>query len=142
MAAQLTELGEAQEWRIESAGVGAIDGQLATPETVQVAAERGVDVRRHRSRVTTGELLENFSLVLVMEQRHKDYLQQEFPQIAERVRLLTEMVDGEGEVWDPVGTGIENYRTMAAQLADLIERGMGRIRELAGNDGTAQILGS
>lgn len=131
MKRMVDQLGEADEWRIESVGVGALDGQPATFESVLVAAEHGVDIGGHLSRAATLERLELFSLVLVMEQRHKDILDGEFPQLSERVRLMTELVGETGDIWDPVGTGIENYRIMADRVQGILERGMGRIMELA-----------
>lgn len=131
MRQQVEQRGEAGDWRIGSAGAAALDGQAATPETVQVAAERGIDLKSHRSRATTRERLEPFPLILVMEQRHKDFLQAEYPDLAGRVRLLTEMVGEATDIWDPVGTGIENYRAMADQVTELIERGQAQINQLA-----------
>lgn len=131
---KVQELGEADGWRIESAGVAALDGQSATPESVRVAAEHGVDLSDHRSRLATRERVAPFSLVLVMEQRHKDALQQAFPDLADRVELLSQMI-GEGtDLADPVGTGIENYRAMADQIHSVLERGYERISTLASRD--------
>ncbi len=131
MKRMVDEREEADDWRIESVGVGALDGQPATFESVLVAAERGVDIGGHLSRAATLERLELFSLVLVMEQRHEDILVSEFPQLSARVRLMTELVGETGDIEDPVGTGIENYRLMADRVEEILETGMSRIRELA-----------
>lgn len=134
MKRMVAQRGEAGEWRIESVGVSALDGQPATLESVLVAAERGVDLGGHQSRAATLERLELFSLMLVMERRHKDALQAEFPHLADRVHLLTEMVGDQSDIWDPVGTGIENYRAMADQVTELIERGQAQISKLASHE--------
>lgn len=131
MKRMVDETGEADDWRIESAGVGALDGQPATFESILVAAEHGVDIGGHLSRAATLERVELFSLVLVMEQRHKDILDDEFPQLSERVRLMTELVGETGDIWDPVGTGIENYRVMADRVKHILEAGFDRLGELA-----------
>jgi protein-tyrosine-phosphatase len=123
--------GEADEWWIESAGVAALDGQPATGHTQEVAAERGMDLSRHRSKPTTHDVVEPFSVLLVMEQRHKDALQEAFPDLAERVLLLSEIVGQDGDIWDPIGTEVGNYRAMADQIQGIIEGGIERIRELA-----------
>jgi protein-tyrosine-phosphatase len=123
--------GEADEWWIESAGVAALDGQPATGHTQEVAAERGMDLSRHRSRAATRDVVEPFSVLLVMEQRHKDALQESFPDLAERVLLLTEIAGQDGDIWDPIGTEIENYQAMADQIQGILEGGIERIRELA-----------
>lgn len=124
--------GEADQWRVDSAGASALEGQLVTPESVQVAAELGADIRGHRSRPVTGDLLEQYSLVLVMERRHQEALRAAFPERADRIYLLSEMVGESSDVWDPVGTGIENYRAMGQQVHTTLENGYERIRALAG----------
>ncbi len=131
MKRKVQELGEAEEWMIESAGVAALDGQGPTPESIQVAAEHGVDISGHRSRLATRERLSPFSLVLVMEQRHQDALLQAFPDLAARVKLLSQMIGESTDLADPVGTGIENYRAMANRIERILQVGLGGIRDRA-----------
>ncbi len=127
----ISERGETAEWRIESAGVGAIEGQLATGNTQLVAAERGMDLSEHRSKPATRATLEPFPLVLVMDEGHRRRLREAAPELAGRVYLLSEMVGQRTDIWDPVGTEIENYRTMADQIDGILRTGFVKIRELA-----------
>jgi protein-tyrosine-phosphatase len=90
-----------------------------------------MDLSRHRSRAATRDVIEPFSALLVMEQRHKDALQEAFPDLAERVLLLTEIVGQDGDIWDPIGTEIGNYRALADQIQGIIEGGIERIHKLA-----------
>lgn len=126
--------GDLDDWLIASAGVAAYPGQEPMPESVQVAAERGADIRRHRSEPITADLLDRFSLVLVMEQRHRQMIEGAFPQAAGKVELLTEVAGEQGDVDDPVGKGIQHYQVMADRVSSLLEGGMERIRELAARD--------
>ena len=123
--------GEAEDWWIESAGVSAFDGEQATSHTQVVAAERELDLSSHRSKFTSRQVIEPFSLVLVMEERHRTMLREAFPELSGRVYLLKEMTDGTGDVHDPIGTDIVNYRAMADEVNGIITAGLGRIRELA-----------
>ncbi|MGH2620948.1 MAG: low molecular weight protein arginine phosphatase [Anaerolineales bacterium] len=127
------ERGETAEWRIESAGVGATEGQPATGNTQLVAAERGMDLSRHHSKPATRATLEPFPLVLVMDEGHRRRLREAAPELADRVYLLSEMVGLSSEVWDPVGGEIENYRAMADQIDGILRTGFDRLRELAGH---------
>jgi protein-tyrosine-phosphatase len=127
----VTRTDEIEQWWIESAGVAALDGQPATGHTQTVAAERGMDLSRHQSRLTTRDIVEPFSMLLVMEQRHKDALQQAYPDLADRVMLLTEIAGKDGDIWDPIGSEIGNYRAMADQIQGILESGMGRIRSFS-----------
>ena len=58
-------------------------------------------------------------------------LQESYPGLAERVFLLKEMTGEQGDVHDPIGTDIVNYRAMASEVKDILERGFDRIGELA-----------
>ncbi len=131
-ARKLVEEGLEGDWRVGSAGTIALPGIPPTPNAQAAVGELGMDISDHRSRRIDAELLAAFDLVLVMERGHKEALQFEFPEAAERVFLLSEMAGAVYDIEDPVGKSIEEYRAMRADLQDLIERGFGRIRELAG----------
>ncbi len=123
--------GEGEEWWIDSAGVSALDGEPATNNTRVVATERGLELSSHRSAQATRQVVEPFSLVLVMEERHRQMMRETYPELADRIYLLKEMGDGTGDVHDPIGTDIVNYRAMADEVNSILMEGLGRIRELA-----------
>jgi protein-tyrosine phosphatase len=123
--------GEVDEWWIDSAGVSAFDGEPATNNTQIVAAERGLDLASHRSKLASRDVVKPFSLVLVMEERHREIMQQEYPELSDRICLLKEMNGGSGNVHDPIGTDIVNYRAMADEVNSILTEGLDRIRELA-----------
>jgi protein-tyrosine-phosphatase len=129
--ALVKERGESAEWWMESAGVGAIEGEPATENTQQVASERGMNLGTHRSKPATWATLEPFSLVLVMEENHRRLLREAAPELAGRVYLLSEMVGQRSDVLDPIGREIEDYRAMADQIDDILRTGLERMRELA-----------
>ena len=79
----------------------------------------------------TTELLENFNLILVMAANHKEALTAEFPHLADRIYLLSEMVDLRRDVEDPIGGPLIEYQFAAREIKDYLERGFERIRELA-----------
>ncbi len=123
--------GEADDWWIDSAGVAAFDGEQATNNTRLVADERGLDLKSHRSKLTSRAVVDPFSLVLVMEERHRLMLREAFPDLSDRIYLLTEMIGGTEDVHDPIGTDIANYRAMADEVNTTLTEGFNRIRELA-----------
>ena len=132
--------GEVDEWWIDSAGVSAFDGEQATNNTQIVAAERGLDLSSHRSKFSSRDVVERFSLVLVMEDRHRTILREAFPELSEQIYLLKEMTGGTDDVHDPIGTDITNYRAMADEVNGILTQGLDRIRELA-NDGEEKASG-
>jgi len=98
-----------------SAGMAAEAGHPATPETVDAARARGIDLRGHRSRPLTPHLLDSADRVLVMEGAQRSRLLEFAADAAGKVDLL----DPSGrDVPDPFGRGPETY----SRVADLIER--------------------
>lgn len=119
------------EWTIESAGTWAAEGAPANQKTQQVMAELGLDIKDHRSRIITRGMLSSFNLILVMEPGHKESLQIEFPEVASRVYLLSEMVGLTFTIMDPVGGDIEEYRATAQEIERIMTDGLEKITSLA-----------
>ena len=128
---RLDRAGLGEGWRVESAGVWANEGAPATAYSRQVLRERGLDLENHRSQPVAAELLAEFDLILVMEDRHRAFIQANYPQAADRVHLLTAMVDQAHNIDDPVWGTEEAYRATEKELDDLLDRGFERIVELA-----------
>lgn len=114
--------------RVESAGTWAEEGLPAASMACQVMAERGLDLSHHRSRRLSGEMIRAFDLILVMEDGHREALRVEFPDIADRLHLLATMAGESFGIPDPFGGTLESYRALANELADLLDRGLPRIR--------------
>lgn len=57
-------------------------------------------------------------------------LQEQNPQLADRIYLLREIANQEGDFDDPVGGSVELYRTAADELERLIEASYDRIQDL------------
>jgi protein-tyrosine-phosphatase len=123
----LVEKGVREEWRVESAGVWAYDGSPATANAQKAMAERGLDLSRHLSQPASSTLLKQFDLTLVMEQEHKKVLQDQNPKLADRIYLMREIVDQEGDFADPVGGSLERYRAAADELERIMKESYERI---------------
>ena len=98
-----------------------------------VAAERGMDLSQHAAQPTASGLLKKFSLILVMEERHKRRLIDLNPDLSERIYRLREMVDQDGDIHDPVGSDIPEYRAMADEVGSILNDGFERIAALSVN---------
>ena len=115
---------------VSSAGTEvAVSGARADPRMVTLAAQRGVDLRRHRSRGLDNAQLVSADLILGMEQIHLDAVLSRFPEHAEACGLLD--ADGRG-VADPYFGSKDNVREAferidklcrgrAAELTELLE---------------------
>jgi protein-tyrosine-phosphatase len=120
-------LGADSEWAVGSAGVSASNGQPASPEAVEVLKELGVDLRPHRSRALTRELVDAASLVVVMTASHRSAVLERFAEAHGKVVLLKSVAassSGSGDVADPIGASAETYRGVRdeinAVLPDLV----------------------
>ncbi len=115
---------------VKSAGTWAEPGYPATAHGVSVMAERGLDNRGHKSQSITIELLEEQDLVLTMESGHKEAIQIEFPDMASKVYLLSEMAGMTKNIDDPVGGSLEKYRDTSDEIEDWINRGFSKILQI------------
>lgn len=127
----LHEFDSGDEWSVASAGTWAADGLSPMPHAVRAMAERGIDIREHRSRAVDHMPLDSFNLILVMERGHKESLTWEFPAIADRVYLMSEMTGSSFDVADPVTGTLRDHAHTADMIQEMIVTGIDRIRELA-----------
>ena len=67
-----------------------------------------------------------------MESNHKEALRVEFPEIADRVYMLSEMVDVQRNVEDPIGGPLVDFVDTAREIDQYLTDGFDRICELAG----------
>ena len=114
---------QAQKWEIASAGTWASAGQRAAKNTREILTQRGIDVSNHRSQPVARELLEMFPLILVMEKGHKEALRVEFPDLASRVYLLSEMVGEQLDIYDPIGGSLFDFEDMAKEVERYLQDG-------------------
>lgn len=106
---------------VASAGTSAWDGSPASEEVPQVLAEIGVELGDHASSPLTPERVEWADLILVMNVRHRAAV--EAMGGGDKVALVTGFLDGPGAdepVLDPIGAGIETYRSTRDQLREAV----------------------
>jgi protein-tyrosine-phosphatase len=125
-------LPESQFWRIESAGVNAMEGIPPSRFSEAAMSERGIDISGHRARTITQEMMNEFHLILTMEKIHKQILKARFPEKSGKVFMLSEMSGEEFPVDDPFGATLEDYQRTAEVINRMIENGMDSIRHYAG----------
>lgn len=128
---ELARRGHEEDWQVDSAGTWAVGDQPAAEKSQLMMSLRGLDIHEHRSKQVDRSLLAEYDLILTMEQSHKEALQVEFPELAERIHLLTEMVGRKQDIRDPIGGSREAFQETADELETLIDRGFERIEELA-----------
>ena len=119
------------EWLIESAGTWAEDGKPALSGVIAELAQRGIDVSTHRARTITREMLETHQLILTVDKDQREALCTEFPTLAKRIHLLTEMAGELGDVSDMEGESLAPFKEVADDIAELLGDGFEKIKRLA-----------
>jgi len=104
---------------VTSAGTGAWDGAPASEGAYLVGLEQGVDLSGHRARLLSRELVRSADLILVMSRHHAVRVAELGG--ADRVHLLGEFAGKTGEVTDPFGGELDDYRVTLAELRDLVD---------------------
>lgn len=102
---------------VKSAGTGAVPGVSASPEAVDVAREKDLDLGSHSSQPLSADLVAWADLVLTMGASHM-YVVRELGG-AEKAALVTDFIEGAGfgaAVADPFGGDHAAYRQTFTQL--------------------------
>ncbi len=107
------------EWSVSSAGVAAWPGQAASPETLMVLLQHGIDLSAHRSSSVLHDMMANATHVYSMTEQHLAVLLANFPEYADKCAVVTCYTDG-SDIADPIGCGQRAYNAVANQLIDAI----------------------
>jgi L-threonylcarbamoyladenylate synthase len=97
-----------------SAGLAAHRGSPASPETVELLDEDGIDLRSHESQMLTRTLVEQADRIFTMTRSHRDAIVSNMPEFAHKVRVLC---PSGRDVADPMGGGEREYREAMAQIS-------------------------
>src|SRR5712672_4721391 len=111
-------------YRVLSAGLGAMEGQPPSPYAVQAVRELGIDISSQRSRMLTPELVHQADFIFGMTHSHIDTVILLYPQAAEKTFLLREFDETldffEKDISDPIGGSYDVY----LNCRDQIEQGI------------------
>src|SRR5262245_17567587 len=120
------------DYRVFSAGLGAMEGQPPSHYAVQAVKELGIDISGQRSRMLTPDLVHQADYIFGMTHSHIDTVSLLFPQAAERTFLLREFDETldffEKDISDPIGGSYEVY----LNCRDQIEQGIASLLRFLG----------
>ncbi|RKY08569.1 MAG: threonylcarbamoyl-AMP synthase [Planctomycetota bacterium] len=110
---------EARGYKIASAGLMGGAGIPASKEVVSICAREGIDLSKHRSRALASSEAEASDYIFAMTKSHREQILEICPAVAEKCLLL----DGNGEISDPIGAGVDVYEKCAQHIERaLVER--------------------
>ncbi len=127
----VTEQDRMGEWLIQSAGTWAEPGLPASVNAKLALAAQGIDLSAHRSQLLTAAGLHSTAVILVMTCYQREAIQAEFPEVAHKTFLLSQLIGQEFDVEDPYGGTEEEYRFCAATIERILRDGYPRLIELA-----------
>lgn len=128
---------------VRTAGTNARRGAPASPLALTVMAARGLDVAHHRAARLDAALLAWATDVWVMTARHRSTIARRWPDAAVvEVRLLSEAAGSHGDVADPIGGELSDYRRTADELAILVDGAWRGRRPLARGEAKRRSDGS
>ncbi|HZR18576.1 MAG TPA: ribose 5-phosphate isomerase B [Verrucomicrobiae bacterium] len=108
------------EYRVMSAGLGAMEGQPPSPYAVQAVKELGIDISGQRSHMLSYELVQQADYIFGMTHSHIDTVMMLYPFAAEKTFLLREFDETldtfEKDISDPIGGSYEIYLTCRDQI--------------------------
>lgn len=105
-------------WRVASAGICAGAGIPASTESAKAVAELGLDLSKHRSRFLTSEQIRDVRVIVAMTRAHADAIRKSQPASSGKIFLMRSFIPGgSGDVVDPVGFGIDDYRRCRDEIA-------------------------
>ncbi len=130
-ARQVNLLGEAARWHIASAGTWAEDQRSATLFARTTMAEQNIDISGHRSRLLDGDLLHGVDVILVMTRHHQEAIRAEFPEVADKTFMISQLIGQSFDIVDPVQGTLDDYRRCAADLQQILSDGYTQLAELA-----------
>ena len=119
--------GSSAPLKVISAGTHAMDGLPASENAVRVAADDGIDISSHRSRLLTDGIVNAADLLLTMERRHTELVTYSWPLVTSVTELGAfgrsgSPPAGPVDVMDPIGGGIPVYRTVYGQIRREVAR--------------------
>ncbi len=118
------ETGVSPNIKVISAGTHATDGYPASEHAITVASEEGITIGTHRSRMLTDDIVLSSDLILTMERAHTDIIKRVWPEARHLMELkrFGRNATGDSEVSDPIGMGVEVYRSVFKEIQRELNR--------------------
>ncbi len=114
---------ESRGVEVLSAGVVGGGHCPATPEAVAAARHFGADIRHHRSRKLTSELIHDADMIFCMTEFHAEAARELAPAAADRIVRLS----AAGDIPDPIGGGGDVYRRTAENLLKAVQERLDKV---------------
>ncbi len=120
---QLPDNADPPVWRINSAGTWTKSGMHAGKYAFRVARLVGIDLGGHKTTSIKDAHPDKYDWIAVMETGHLEALSLEFPELKERIHLLTSLAGlNPYEIRDPVNYDLEISVEIIMDMQDCVRR--------------------
>jgi protein-tyrosine phosphatase len=130
---------EIDDWRIDSTGIWAQRGMPPAQFTLDVLQAKGIQLDKYGSKPLTVEMVQEFNLILTMENNHREALRFAFPGFSGKIFMLSQMVGKQDDIYDPIGGQLSEFEDLAKEIELILNQGFARIRKLAAGGKTASL---
>ena len=121
-----------EDWDVWSAGTWTEGGLPPAAAALKAARRFGLDIESHRSQSITSDLLLRSDLVIVMQASQQEAILVDFPHVAGKTMLLSEIVEGiTYDIPDPIETLDGSDQELASVICNLVKQGYKQICVMA-----------
>ncbi len=109
---------------VQSAGLGATDGQRAIEASRRAGAALGAELNAHRAQVLERRIIDESELVLCASSEHIEQIRRRWPDIStEKLKLFAQMLEGEApvDIEDPIGFDEAMFHLIARVIDGAME---------------------
>lgn len=107
-----------------SGGTAVFGSQGASKNAILALAEMGIDLKAHRSKGVTSQMIDAADLILTMTRSHKAQLLAARPDAKHKIFTLAEYCseDGSKDISDPFGGDLNTYIKCRDEIADNLKK--------------------
>jgi protein-tyrosine phosphatase len=110
-------------YKVVSAGVMGVSDMPASPEAIAACASKGINIKAHKSRALSRQLVQESDFIYAMGQTHCERIAAFGPEAARKCVLLAM----NQEIADPIGQSQQVYNSCADLIEEAVEK---RVSEL------------
>lgn len=125
---------ELKDIKVVSAGTGVFYSGGATEQAIEAVREMGVDIRGHKAKQITNELINEADLILTMTMAHKLRILNINPEAKNKVFTLKEFVNDDLvddlDISDPFGCPLEEYKKCAQEIYEYLVKVKEKIKNM------------
>jgi len=116
------------DYKADSCGI-IEGGSNMSLNSLQLLLKQGItEAQDHVSKKYTSQMLSASRLILTMEERQKEYLIAKEPGMSHKIMTLNEITGEDGDIVDPYGSDLDNYKTTYDIIDDRLKKLISMIR--------------